>query len=96
VLVAPSRAVSTHRLQPLPFASRSREQALQSASDKLMLRSSLQLKKLVVGRAGSVDEQLAAEGEGAEFVLETEAFELEGGANRQEDMVALGSQCSGG
>jgi len=61
-----------------------------------MLRSSPQLKKLVVGGSGSVDEQLAAEGEGTEFVLEAEAFELEGGANRQEDMVALGSQRPGG
>ena len=59
-----------------------------------MLRSSPQLKELFVCCSGSVDEQLAAEGERAEFVFEAEAFELEGGANRQKDMVALGSQRS--
>ncbi len=61
-----------------------------------MLRSSPHLKQLVVGRSGSVDEQFAAEGGGAEFVLEAEAFEFKGGANRQENMIALGSQCSRG
>jgi len=33
---------------------------------------------------------------GAEFVLEAEALKLEGSANRQKDMVALGSQRSRG
>ena len=61
-----------------------------------MLRSIPQLKQLLVCRSGSVDEQLAAEGEGAEFVFEAEALELEGGANRQEDVIALGSQRSRG
>jgi hypothetical protein len=63
---------------------------------KLMLRGSPHLKKLGVSRSGSIDEQLAAEGKGVEFVLEAEAFELEGGANRQEYMVDLGSQRSRG
>jgi hypothetical protein len=61
-----------------------------------MLRGSPQLSELVVCGSGRVDEQFAAEGEGVEFVFEAEAFELEGSANRQEDMVALGSQRSGG
>ena len=61
-----------------------------------MLRSRPKLKQFVVGRSRRVDEQLAAEGERTEFVLEAEAFELEGGANRQEDMVALGSQRASG
>jgi len=40
------------------------------------------LEELAVGGTGSVDEQLAAESERAEFVFEAEAFELECGANR--------------
>jgi len=57
-----------------------------------MLRGSPQLKKFVVGRSRGVDEQLAAEGERAEFVFEAEAFQLEGSANRQGDVIALGPQ----
>jgi len=61
-----------------------------------MLCSSPQLKEFVVYRSGSVDEQPAAESEGAEIVLEAETFGLESGTNRQKDIVALGSKRSGG
>ena len=65
-------------------------------SEPLMLRGSPHLEELAVCGSGRIDEQLAAESERAEFVFEAEAFELEGGANRQKDMVALGSQRSRG
>jgi hypothetical protein len=49
---------------------------------ELMLRGSPELEELAVGGSGRVDEQLAAEGERAQFAFEAKAFELEGGANR--------------
>jgi hypothetical protein len=61
-----------------------------------MLRSSPQLKQFVVGWPRRVDEQLAAQGEGAECILEAQAFKLENRANRQEDVVALRPQSSRG
>jgi hypothetical protein len=61
-----------------------------------MLSSSSEQKKFIIDRSRRFDEQLAAESERTDLVLEAEAFELESGADRQENMVALGSQRSRG
>ena len=49
-----------------------------------------------MGRPRGVDEELSENSEGIEFGLEAQAFEFEGGANGQEDVIALGSYGLGG
>ena len=61
-----------------------------------MLRSVSQLLEFCIGGTGGVNEQFATKGKRIELVFEAQAFEFEGGTNRQEDVVALSSHRSSG
>ena len=61
-----------------------------------MLRRRPEQLKLSVGGARCVDEQLATKRKGIELVGNAQAFKLERGVNRHEDVTALDSHGSRG
>ena len=59
---------------------------------KLTLRSRLKFLKLVKSATGGIDEKFEPQRKGVNFVFDAQAFELEDGINRHEDVIALRSQ----